>query len=108
MDLGGRAAEEARFRPAREYQALCFRRLLTQSRTNSGSSQGTSWYADRRNGLSGSLIHSCGNSAIVSFSVTFGAGCTALSDRAAYRAAGMSRPGPSANVRPESPWDSSR
>src|SRR5271165_6402445 len=73
-------AESARFPSAcfpsaREYQELCFWRLLTQSRISSGSCQGISWYAERRNGLCGSLIHSCGNSAIVSLSVTFGAGC---------------------------------
>src|ERR1700722_13510386 len=39
---GGRMAEAAGFRAAREYHLRCLRLLLTQSRTNSGSSQGTS------------------------------------------------------------------
>src|SRR5207253_9463417 len=32
----------------------------THARIRSGSSHGTSWYAVRRNGLPGSLSHSCG------------------------------------------------
>src|SRR5271170_3114552 len=90
--LGDATAEPAGFRGEREYHALCLRRLLTQARINSGSFQGTSWNADFRNSLWGSRIHSCGNNAIVSFSVTLGAGCSALSDNTANRAAGRSRP----------------
>ena len=40
--LGDATAEAACLRGDREYQALCLRRLLTQSRINSGSFQGTS------------------------------------------------------------------
>ena len=39
---GERSGEETGLRFSREYQALCFWRLYTQSRTKSGFSQGTS------------------------------------------------------------------